>query len=172
MKMLSLIFVFLFICIGFSSAFAQDDMMPPKEFKEARRPNLLRELNLTPEQVEQIRQINLVNKEKVREAQIRAREATKNLDQAIYADVQDENVINERVRQLQAAQAELTKLRAATEFAVRKILTPEQLTRFRELRQQFMQMRNNRQNNRFERQNRRRNLPERNLNNRQMPPNQ
>lgn len=169
MKKIFLILVFLFLFAGFSAA--QEEDASPEQNKQARRPNLLRELGLTQEQVQQIRQLNSENREKLREAQIRVREAARNLDQAVYADVLDEELLKTRLRNLQEAQAELTKLRSAAELAVRKVLTAEQLIRFRELREKFMQMRRNPQNKQFEPQNQQqRRFPNRRSNRRENSP--
>lgn len=155
MKKHFLIFVFLFIFAGVS--FAQEETDTPQQFEQqTQRPNLLRELGLTQEQVRQIRLINAENKDKMRDAQARLREATRSLDQAVYADALDEELLRTRLREVVEAQAEVTKLRAAAELAVRRVLTPEQLTRFREIRQRFIQLRQERQNKRLERQNRQR----------------
>jgi Spy/CpxP family protein refolding chaperone len=75
----------------------------------------------------------------VREAQQKWREANRRLDQAIYADNADETEIQARLKDAQAAQAELIKIRSATEFAVRQILTPDQLVKFRDIRRRFME---------------------------------
>jgi hypothetical protein len=49
------------------------------------------------------------------------------------------------LKELQLAQAEAAKLRYLNELGLRKILTPEQLARFRELRQRFAPPPNDRQ---------------------------
>ena len=63
------------------------------------------------------------------------------LDQAIYAEKVDEATVQIRLREFQDAQAEVARIRANTEFSIRKVLTPDQLLRFRELRQRFEQFR-------------------------------
>ncbi len=75
----------------------------------------------------------------MREAQERLREANRNLDQAIYADVANDAEVQTRLKEVQSAHAEVIKIKSATELAVRKILTPDQLTKFRDVRQQFME---------------------------------
>jgi len=143
---------FNFLVIGFlsltffSTVKAQEEMprsdAPPKEFNNPPpRPNLLRELGLSREQTQQIRQFNQSRKSLMMEAQSRVRDATKNLDQAIYADSLNEGEIASRLKELQNAQAEIAKLRSFNELEVRKLLTPAQLAKFREIRQQFAEMR-------------------------------
>lgn len=153
---------FNFLClvlIGFLIAFsnaavkAQDEMSETPNHRRGgeRRPNLLKQLDLSPEQVQQLRRITAEKKPLMREAQIRLREANRNLDQAIYADNADETDIQSRVKEVQTAQAEVTRIRSLNELAVRRILTAAQLVKFRDFRQQFMQKKNNRQNMRRER---------------------
>lgn len=101
------------------------------------RPSLLNELDLSPEQVAAIRRINRENQFSIRQAQQRLREANRNLDSAIYADSIDETEIQARLREAQNAQIEVVKNRTARELAVRKLLTAQQLERFRDLRQKF-----------------------------------
>ena len=128
----------------------EDDAPPPDQMEEPppRRPNLLRELNLTAGQIKQIREINQANREKIRADLERKREAERLLDEAIYADEPDDNLIRERLQVVQQIQTEMMRMRTLTEFAVRKILTDEQLSRFRELRQSFLRNRESRDENR------------------------
>lgn len=107
------------------------------------RPNLLRELGLTREQLQAVRQIYANNKDQVATAQRNHRLAQKTLDEAIYADNLSESEVQKLITELQNAHAEMIKIRASTELEVRKILTPEQLVRFRELRIRFGKMREN-----------------------------
>jgi len=115
---------------------------------ENTRPNLMRELGLSQEQIQQIRRMNAERKPVMNQAQRRLRMANRALDQAIYSDSVNEEDVQVRLKEFQAAQAEMVRLRFTNELAVRKILTPEQLVRFRELRQNFAeQRRQNMQNN-------------------------
>ncbi len=144
-----LLFILLLLMLTFSAVKAQREAnLPKQQFNEPRRPQLLRELGLTQEQIRRIRLINNENKERMREANFRLREANRNLDTAIYADKADEAFIELKLREFQTAQAGIAKIRAVTELEIRKVLTPEQLIRFREMRQKFEQIRQNRRNNR------------------------
>ncbi|MGQ0542339.1 MAG: Spy/CpxP family protein refolding chaperone [Blastocatellia bacterium] len=133
------------------------------------RPNLLRELGLTQDQIRQIRRMNAENKALMNDAQRRLREANRDLDMAIYSDSLNENEVAERLKTLQIAQAEVAKLRFNSELAIRKVLTPEQLVRFRELRLRFNQVRENLQR-RMRNQEQRRQIQ--GPNQRQLPPRQ
>lgn len=140
---LSLIFVGFLVIFSFLAVKAQDEMPPDAPNKQAdrerRRPNLLAELGLTQDQRRQIRRVNMEKRPLARDAQQRLREANGNLDLAIYADNANETEIQARLKDVQTAQAELIKIRFTNELAVRKILTAEQLAKFRALRQQFAQ---------------------------------
>ncbi|CAN5335451.1 hypothetical protein BH10ACI3_BH10ACI3_05960 [soil metagenome] len=112
------------------------------------RANVLRQLGLSPEQVQQIRRATVARKPQMDAAQTRLREANRSLDEAIYADVVDEVVFRDRLKEAQLAQAEVAKIRFMSELAVRRILTPDQLVRFRELRERFEKAREEFQTNR------------------------
>jgi Spy/CpxP family protein refolding chaperone len=107
---------------------------------ETRRPGgggeLLRRLNLAPEQVRQLREIRRRGDPEARALARRLNQARRALDEAIYADSLDEAAIQRHAREVAEAQAALVRLRARTEVRVRQVLTPEQLQTFRELRQQ------------------------------------
>ena len=105
---------------------------------QPKRPGLLVQLNLTREQIQQIREINRQNRPQIREANRRLREANRNLDTAVYRDTADEAEVQTKIKDVHDAHAEFIKLRAQTEFAVRKVLNSEQLAKFREIRQQTM----------------------------------
>ncbi|CAN5726280.1 hypothetical protein BH20ACI4_BH20ACI4_00870 [soil metagenome] len=137
--------LFLFFCFGIVQAQDNfdDDNQPPDQKQQ--RPNLLRELGLTQEQIREIRTINQSNRQDLRAAQEKVGEARRNLDQAIYSEKLDEATVKQKLKEFQDAQAEIARIRAVTEFSIRKILTPEQLVRFRELRQSFEQIRRERQ---------------------------
>jgi Spy/CpxP family protein refolding chaperone len=98
----------------------------------------------------------------MQDAQKRLREANRNLDLAIYADSIDETSIQFQLKEVQTAQAEVQKIRAMSELEIRKILTPEQLVIFRDLRENFA---NRLRNNQQRRQNRRQNNKNRPINN-------
>jgi len=147
----SLIYALFLLTVSFSTAKAQDETpteAAPQNFNQARRPNLLTELDLSQNQIRQIRRINADKRSLLRDAQQKMREANRALDQAIYADNADETEIQTRLKDAQLAQAEVTKIRSATEFAVRKVLNPDQLIKFREIRQRFIERMENNQNGR------------------------
>jgi len=141
LNLLTLVFTGLLLSVCFSTVSAQPELPPSdapnQNLNRKPRPNLLAELNLSPEQIQQIRRINREKQPLIREAQQRVREANRNLDAAIYADVGDETEIQSRLKEAQTAQAEVSKIRFLTEYAVRKVLNPDQLVKFREVRERF-----------------------------------
>src|SRR5215212_9807376 len=102
----------------------------------ARGLNLMQRLNLSREQRQQLREIRRQSEEEVRAHTRRVRLARRALDEAIYADPVDDALVEQRSRELSAAQSALISLRASTELKVRRVLTDEQLRLFRDLRQQ------------------------------------
>ena len=105
--------------------------------------NLLTQLGLSREQIQQIRRLNAERRPLMVAAQMRLRAANRALDEAIYSDTLSEADVDARTKEAQEAQAEVVRIRSMSEFSIRKILTPEQLARFRELRAQFEEVRKN-----------------------------
>jgi P pilus assembly/Cpx signaling pathway, periplasmic inhibitor/zinc-resistance associated protein len=139
LNILSLFFILLFF--GFSCVSAQeqsplDDEKPT--VNRTRRPNLMQFLGLSGEQIQEIRRIRQNSRPLVQQAQRRLFETRKALDEAIYADNPNETEIQERLKAVQQAQSEVLAIQAQTEYEIRKILTPEQLEKFRVLRLKTM----------------------------------
>lgn len=144
LSLLSLVFAGLLMFVLLTNTKAQDETVPPINVlnpsqNHLPRPNLLRQLGLTQDQIAQIRQINQDRKPQIRAAQNRLREANRNLDEAIYADAANDAEIQARLKEVQAAHADVIRIRSLTELAVRRILSPEQLAKFRDVRRQFME---------------------------------
>jgi len=118
--------VLIITCAGFS--YAQEYAPPP--------PDPITQLQLTPDQRQRVRMILEENKVERQSINRRVREANVALDQALDADRTDENVIEQRINDLAAAQAAQTRMRIHTEMKIRRELTPEQLATLRRLRLQ------------------------------------
>lgn len=119
---------------------------------EGRRPNLLRELGLSREQIQTIRKLNVERKPIEMEARRRFKDANRELNMAIYSDSTSDETFQTHLKEFQTAQAELARIKFSNELAVRRLLTREQLVKFRELRQRFAEARENiekRQGDRF-----------------------
>ncbi|MCA1632637.1 MAG: Spy/CpxP family protein refolding chaperone [Acidobacteria bacterium] len=139
--MLLLLLLLLFPLAPSARAQGQDAAPEPQEGStQPGRPgrggaNLLLQLNLTPEQLTQLRDIRAQSEQQARALTRRLNMARRALDEAIYADDLNETLIEDRARELAAAQAALVRLRAQTELRVRRVLTAGQLQSFRDLRQ-------------------------------------
>ncbi len=134
------ILLLLFLLIGgVTGVTAQNEPPPPSDapgVQPPKRPGLLAQLDLSPDQVRQIREINQQNRPKMREASQRLKEANHRLDAAVYSDLPDEADIQSKIKEVHAAHSEVVKFRTRNEFAVRKVLSLEQLVKFREIRRQ------------------------------------
>ncbi|PYS79475.1 MAG: hypothetical protein DMF67_18970 [Acidobacteria bacterium] len=154
-------FAFAVLVLSAPVARAQNPATTPAQQQEGAaaqvNPNdpatVLGQLNLSSEQVGQMRAIQ---GESVPQAKIlnqRLNRARRALDEAIYSDTVDEPLIEQRVRDVAEAQAALVRLRAQTELRVRRVLTPEQLQTFRQLHQQaLLEQQQKRREQRIERQ--------------------
>lgn len=125
-----------------ASVLAQEGPEPQGGQDQPRRQNnpgvnILRQLGLNREQMQQVRQINVRRQPLMDAAQRRFRQANRRLDESIYADQLVEAEVQERIKEVQLSQAELIRLRSMSELSIRKILTPDQLNKFRRLRQRF-----------------------------------
>ena len=129
------------VCLFGLSVWAQEG--PPNEMgaNRAQRPNLLEALGLTQDQVRQIRMMNRGRKPLMDAAQTRLRDANRELDMAIYGDTLDEAEVRARLSAFQQAQAEVARIRFQSEVQLRKILTSEQLAKFRMLRERLARSR-------------------------------
>lgn len=116
---------------------AQDGPPPENQPPNDQRPNPLAELGLSAEQIQQLRRKNQEQRPRMNDAQKRLREAIHDLDTAIYADSTNDDLVQTRLKAFQEAQAEVTRLRFTNELNIRKILTPDQLVRFREIRRRL-----------------------------------
>ncbi len=96
--------------------------------------SLLSQLNLSAAQVAQMREIREQSVPQARELTRRLNQARRALDESIYSDTADDALVEQRAREVSEAQAALVRLRAQTELRVRRVLTPEQLQTFRDLR--------------------------------------
>ena len=153
-----ILFTFLLIFSVFS-ANAQQDVQEnqPTDRPNIRPQRLFEQLGLSREQIQQIRRINQEKQPLMKEAQSKLREANSALDLAIYADTINEEEIKTRLKDVQLAQAEVVKIRSMMELEVRKVLTAEQLAKFRKLRDDFAKQMEQRRMENQERPNQQRN---------------
>jgi Spy/CpxP family protein refolding chaperone len=124
-------------------------------------------LGLSADQIQQIRLLNQKRRPEMQNAQLRFQLVKEELDEYVYSDSINETTLQTKLRAVVEAQAEITKIRLMSEMAVRNVLTPAQLVKFRDLRDGIKQQRrlNNqkrqqRQNRRLRNQNQRDRLPQ------------
>lgn len=132
------------LCTAFAFAALGQDGPPPERDGRGnndRRPDLLAQLGLSPEQVKQFRRLNMRHRPLIKEAQERLGDANRELDMAIYADNVLEEDVRAKLRAFHEAQAEVNRLRFVHELNIRKLLTLEQLVRFRDMRRRFVESR-------------------------------
>lgn len=109
---------------------------PPARREAHNAGGLLRVLNLSPDQRAQLRALREGNKEAAPTAKRRLRQAYRALNEAIHADNVDEREIEARVQEVGMAHVEVERLRAQVELQIRRVLTPDQLSVLRRMRQQ------------------------------------
>jgi len=110
----------------------------------------IRELNLSPEQRERIRAIREQLQEERAAINQRFLGTNRALEEALDADNPDESVVEQRLRDVAAAQAAAMRMRVLSEVRIRRVLTPEQLTTLRTLRQNARSLRRERQRENLE----------------------
>jgi Spy/CpxP family protein refolding chaperone len=115
------------------SAMAQDPAAPPPPPQA----DPIQQLNLTPEQRQQIRRLAEEIRQERQTTNRRLREANAALDQALETDPIDENLIEQRINELAAAHTAQARMRVHIELRVRRLLYPEQLATLRRLRLQI-----------------------------------
>lgn len=104
----------------------------------------IRELNLTPEQRQQIRSIRENNKVERAAIGERLREANAKLDEAMSAENPDEALVDQRLRDVAAAQSAVMRMRILTEVRIRRVLTVQQRETLRLLQRQARETRRER----------------------------
>ncbi|HEY8560542.1 MAG TPA: Spy/CpxP family protein refolding chaperone [Pyrinomonadaceae bacterium] len=141
-KCLGLIVIVLLALAAGLSVRAQEEAAIEVENQNPRRAarpfKIMQELGLSRGQIQDIRRINQARRPIMQSAAQRWHTARRNLDEAIYADDATEEQIKELIDAAQLAQSELLRERTLTEYMIRRVLTPEQLDRFRRLREQLM----------------------------------
>jgi|SRR5215831_12584428 len=103
--------------------------------------NLPAQLNFTPQQIQQWRQINRDFRGQEMDAALKLRQTRAALNEAMEATNPDEALIKQRAKDVADAQSALTQLQALRQARVLQILTPEQRAKLKEIRQQAQAMR-------------------------------
>jgi Spy/CpxP family protein refolding chaperone len=96
----------------------------------------IEQLRLTPDQRQAIRRIVADTRIERQTTNLRLREANVALDQALDATPTDDNLVEQRINDVAAAQAAQLRMRIHTEMRIRRILSTEQIATLRRLRLQ------------------------------------
>ena len=140
MRMFRIPTLFLFATLFALPILAQDEPVSEPQrpvVNQDPRANMLRQLGLNRDQIQRLQRINRERKPLMDTAQEKLRNANRVLDEAIYADEVSETDVQAKLKDVQLAQAEVFRIRFTNELAIRRLLTPEQLVRFRNMRQRF-----------------------------------
>jgi Spy/CpxP family protein refolding chaperone len=147
-QILTLVAVIFLIAV--SSAFGQVQQQPTPELSQQTNQQTnqqfnqladpVRQLNLRPEQREKIRSIREQTKSERAAINERLRETNRALEEMLDTDNPDEALVEQRMRDVAIAQAALMRMRILTEVRIRRVLTQEQLSLLRTLRQQSRQL--------------------------------
>ena len=130
MKLAAILFLFL-VAIPSDARVLQDPEQPGGVADP------ISQLRLTPEQRQKIRMIAQQTKDERQMTNRRVREANAALDQALDSKPTDENLIEQRITELTAAQTAQLRMRIQMELRIRRELDPEQLATLRRLRLQI-----------------------------------
>lgn len=145
---LLLLIAIIFVPITFSqdsseTTYENIEQRPQQVRNQSNVNRLRRSLGLTQQQVQKIRELNQASRPQMQAANRKLREANRDLDLAIYADVLNQDLIAEKLSNFQKAQTELSSLRFKAELDIRMILTTEQLVTFRAMREKANERRGN-----------------------------
>jgi Spy/CpxP family protein refolding chaperone len=142
------VFALLVLLFSFVPASAQTDTPQPQFPCGGDKPFARRTLDevlcLEDEQRRKIRMINQEMKEQLDVARRRLLFAQRALDEAVYGNNDtNEATIEQRARDLGNAQAEFSRVRSLIDFRIRRVLTQEQVNRFRIWREWRIRQKNN-----------------------------
>lgn len=107
---------------------------------------MLRPLNITPDQEQRIQAIYAELADERQGATRRLRLAHRALSEAIQSPTPDEALIEQRSKEVADAQATTIRLRSLTEARILQVLTQEQRVKLRQLQAQAQTQRRNQQN--------------------------
>lgn len=104
----------------------------------------IRQLNLTPEQREQIRAIRENNRAERAVIKEHLDSANHALEEILNSEAPDEAFVEQRLRDVAAAQSAAMRMRVLTEVRVRRVLSPEQRKLLRSLQEEARESRRER----------------------------
>lgn len=136
-QILTLLAVLVFFTVPSLAQTVQQEQPEPPALQQSRLDgDPVRQLNLSPEQREQIRTIRQQSQPERAAISERVRETNRTLEAVLDSDSPDEAVLEQRMREAAAAQAAAMRMRILTEVRIRRVLTSEQRSLLRALRQQ------------------------------------
>jgi periplasmic protein CpxP/Spy len=104
--------------------------------------NLVKELNLSPDQIQRLQQLRANSKGKTKERRQALQTAKQELTQLLRGNASSEQIRHKR-QQVQSLQREVADTNFENTLAIREILTPEQRVKLQQLMQQRRQNRRN-----------------------------
>jgi Spy/CpxP family protein refolding chaperone len=104
------------------------------------------QLGFTPQQTQQWREINREFRDQEMAANLKFRQTRLALNEAMESPTPNEGVIKQRAKDLADAQSAVTQLQALRQARVLQILTPEQRTRLKQIRERAQAFRREQQN--------------------------
>lgn len=131
-----LIFAVILLFGGFTLVNAQNGEPPVTEETTQTNADWLRSLNLSREQIQQLRRINGEWNPRLKQAQKQFKDAQRELNESIYRDELNDSLIQEKMGALQNAHTELIRTRTVMQTMIRRVLNNDQLAKFRRFREQ------------------------------------
>jgi len=126
------------LCFGMALAQPGAPPMPAPDFEEFGEPDMRQifgeKLGLSAEQKEQIHKIMLDTRKKNIEAEAKGKIARIELHELLGADTPDQKKIDAKIAELSQLHEATLRNRVETMLAVKKVLTPEQRLKMKELR--------------------------------------
>jgi len=107
---------------------------PPETQQPTANRDPLEDLQLTGEQRAAIRAIRIANKDEQMTVNQRLRLAQIALEDALDADYPNQSLVEQRAKEVGEAQVAAIRMRALREVRIRRVLTPEQQAKLREIR--------------------------------------
>jgi periplasmic protein CpxP/Spy len=104
--------------------------------------NLVKELNLSPDQIQRIQKLRTNSNGKTKERRQALRTAKQELTQLLQGNASSDQIRQKR-QQVQSLQREVADTNFENTLAIREILTPEQRVKLQQLMQQRRQNRRN-----------------------------
>ena len=142
---LAALFMVLLVAIASASVLAQTEQgQAPGQASPNGNGDPIRQLNLTPEQREQIRLIREQNREERAQVAQRVRETNRALEELLNGDNPDQALVEQRLTEASAAQAAAMRVRILNEVKIRRVLSQEQRAMLRTMRTRRLEAREDR----------------------------